>query len=95
MYEVIWLPEALSDLESHFDYLNERNPEAASKAMRAILSSGSSLAKFPSRGTLIADTDQRKLRVFFGKSGYLLYYQIHGQQVVILRVHHGRSDRPR
>jgi plasmid stabilization system protein ParE len=94
MHEVIWLPEALKDLEQQFDFLNDKNPDAASKAMRAILSAGASLAKSPERGTLIPGTNQRKLRVFFGKYGYLLYYRNDEQQVFILRVHHGRSDRP-
>lgn len=95
MFEVIWLPEALSDLEKQFDFLNEKNPDAASSAVRAILSSAASLAKSPGRGPTVPGTPQRKLRVFFGKYGYLLYYRIENQQVFILRVHHGRSDAAR
>jgi len=93
VFEVIWLPAALNDLENQFEFLNEKNPAAASRATRAILNAGASLANSPERGTLIPETDQRKLRVFFGKYGYLLYYRIEDVQVFILRVHHGRENR--
>lgn len=92
-FEVVWLPAAFSDLERQFNFLNEKNPDAASRATRAILSAGASLASNPERGTLVPETDQRKLRVFFGKYGYLLYYRIQDEQVFILRVHHGRENR--
>jgi plasmid stabilization system protein ParE len=94
MFEVSWLPEAMADLERHFEFLNERNPEAASRVVRAILSAASGLAQFPDRGTAIPDTLQRKLRVFFGKSGYVLYYRVEAQKVFILRIHHGRENSP-
>ena len=95
MFEVIWLPDALSDLDKQFDFLNEKNPGAASRAVRTILSAASSLAKLPQRGATIPGTNQRKLRVLFGKYGYLLYYRIESNQVFILRVHHGRSGNRR
>jgi plasmid stabilization system protein ParE len=95
MFEVIWLPAALTDLENQFDFLNEKNPDAASRAVRDILNAAASLAKSPERGPVIPGTTQRKLRVFFGKSGYLLYYRIENQQVLMLSVHHGRSDKAR
>ena len=57
MFEVIWLPDAFSDLEKQFEFLNEKNPDAASRATRAILNAGASLANSSERGTLITDTD--------------------------------------
>lgn len=94
MFEVIWLPAALHDLDQQFDFINEKNPDAASRAVRAILNAGISLSRSPERGTTLAGTKQRKIRVFFGKYGYILYYRIEKQQVYILRVHHGRENRP-
>lgn len=78
MFEVIWLPDALGDLDKQFVFLNEKNPDAAGRAVRAILSTAASLAKSPQRGSVISGSNQRKLRVFFGKYGYLLYYRIEG-----------------
>jgi plasmid stabilization system protein ParE len=93
MAEVIWLPVALDDLQKQFEFLNERDPDVASRAVRTILNGGATLAKFPERGTVIPGTNQRKLRVFFGKYGYLLYYRLEGDRVFILRLHHGRENR--
>ncbi|MFM7448013.1 MAG: type II toxin-antitoxin system RelE/ParE family toxin [Leptolyngbyaceae cyanobacterium] len=92
MFEVIWLPAALSDLERHFDFLNEKNASVASRAARMILNAGASLSNYPERGVAIPGTNQRKLRVFFGRYGYSLYYRIEDNQVFILRVHHGREN---
>jgi plasmid stabilization system protein ParE len=94
MSEVIWLPEAMADLERQFAFLNEKNPDAASRAVRSITAAAGSLAASPQRGVAIAATNQRKLRVFFGKSGYVLYYRIEADRVFILRVHHGRENCP-
>lgn len=93
MLEVIWLSDALGDLDKQFDFLNDKNPNAASRAIRAILSAAASLAQSPHRGSAIPGSNQRKLRIFFGKYGYLLYYRIERNQVFILRVHHGRSGK--
>jgi plasmid stabilization system protein ParE len=95
MFEVIWLPEALADLEGHFDFLNEKSPKAASRASRTILNAAASLANFPERGMPITGTQQRKLRIAFGKDGYVLYYRVDEQSVFVLRLHHGRENRPR
>jgi plasmid stabilization system protein ParE len=94
MYEVIWLPAAMADLERHFAFLDEKNPDAASRAVRTITSAAGSLTVSPQRGVASADPSQRKLRVFFGKYGYVLYYRIEADRVFILRVHHGREHRP-
>lgn len=71
---MVWLSEAEGDLEQHFYRLNDQDPDLASRAVRAILAAGASLAVFPNRGRAIAGTQQRKLRVAFGKYGYVLYY---------------------
>jgi plasmid stabilization system protein ParE len=56
MFEVIWLPDALKDLDRQFEFLNERDPQVASRAVRAILGAGASLASLPERGTAIPKT---------------------------------------
>jgi plasmid stabilization system protein ParE len=94
MFDVIWLPDALFDLDRQFVFLNERDPNVASRAVRAILNAGASLANFPERGTAISGTQQYKLRVAFGKYGYLLYYRIEANKVFVLRLYHGRESRP-
>jgi plasmid stabilization system protein ParE len=36
----------------------------------------------------------RKLLVRFGRSGFVIHYAILEDEIVILRVYHGRQDRP-
>lgn len=93
-FVVVWLSEAEGDLERHFQVLNDQEPRVASRAVRAILAAGASLAVFPHRGRLMEGTQQRKLRVAFGKYSYVLYYRVEGDRVLIVRVHHGRENLP-
>ncbi|NJM49470.1 MAG: type II toxin-antitoxin system RelE/ParE family toxin [Alkalinema sp. RU_4_3] len=91
-FSVSWLPSARYDLDRHFYAMNDKNPIAASRVVREILSAGASLAIFPHRGRVVRDS-QRRLKVAFGKVGYFLYYRVEGSQVFILQVSHGREDR--
>jgi plasmid stabilization system protein ParE len=94
MFEVAWLPEAQEDLERHFAALNPKNPEAASRAVKAILRAASSLAVSANRGVAVPGTLERKLPVAFGRYGYVIYYRVVEQRVYILQIYHGRENRP-
>ena len=95
MPELIWLPEALLDLTEHFEFLKLKNPAAAGRVAQSIRDAGFSLVKNPYRGTLLVDgSDRRKLIIPFGKRGYVLHYYIDGETILILRVYHGRQNRP-
>jgi plasmid stabilization system protein ParE len=53
---------------------------------------GKSLTKNPQRGAPINDTPGlRKLLVPIGKYGYIIHYILLDEEVLILRVYHGRS----
>ena len=64
--------------------------------MQAIISSGESLQQNP-RQCVIADkiAALRKLVVSFGEYGFIINYIILKDEVVILRVYHGRENRLR
>lgn len=95
MTTVTWSRPALADLERQHQFLATINPEAAVKAVQSIVRSAGSLAENPKRGTPIADTPGlRKLLVSFGKYGYILHYVLLDEEVLILRVYHGRQNRP-
>ncbi len=95
MSELIWLPEALLDLSEHFEFLKLKNPEAAGRVAQSIRDAGFSLAQSPYRGTLLSDgSDRRKLIIPFGKYGYVLHYYIDSETILILRIYHGRQNRP-
>jgi plasmid stabilization system protein ParE len=85
----------LADLERQYQFLKTQSPEAATRAIKAITTAGKSLSQSPQRGTPIASAPGlRKLRVTFGKFGYILHYTVLEDEVLILRVYHGRQDRP-
>jgi plasmid stabilization system protein ParE len=95
MSQLIWSPEALLDLAAHFEFLKLKNPEAASKAAEAIRDAGFSLSQNPKRGILLADGSlRRKLIVPFGKYGYVIHYYIENDYILIVRIYHGRQNRP-
>jgi plasmid stabilization system protein ParE len=95
MPTVVWSRAALADLDRQYQFLKTRNPEAATRSLQAIVAAGKSLEQTPQRGTPIASAPGlRKLLVRFGKSGYMLHYSVLEDEVLILRVYHGRQDRP-
>ena len=94
MYTVIWLEEASQDVFRHYEFLSAKNQLAAIRAVQAILDTGDSLQTSPYRGTALQSRPGiRWIRVFFGKSGYILHYRIEEEAVIILEVYDGREDR--
>lgn len=95
MSQVVWLPEALDDLNGLYERPERRNPDAAVQAVQAIFAAADTLANNPQRcPQLRTNPNRRKLRVFFGKRGYLIYFEIQNDTVYILQVWHGLEDRP-
>ena len=69
--------------------------DAATRAVQAIVSSGESLQQNPGRGAIVEEVvGLRKIIVPFGKYGYIIHYAILEDDVIILRVYHGRENRP-
>ena len=91
---VLWLPEALDDVERLYGFLIEKDALAAERAMRAVSSSASRLQELPQVGRPMDDeTGRRELVVPFGAGAYVLRYRIHRDAVVIIRVWHSREAR--
>ncbi|MEH1872576.1 type II toxin-antitoxin system RelE/ParE family toxin [Nostoc sp.] len=58
--------------------------------------SAESLQQNPRRGVIVDEiAGLRKLVVSFGKYGFIIHYIILEDEVVILRLYHGRENRPR
>jgi plasmid stabilization system protein ParE len=95
MATVTWSSRALTDLSHQHQFLAEFNLEIADKAVETIMQFGKSLTNNPRRGMPIGDTPGlRKLTVPFSKYGYTIHYIILDEEVLILRVYHGRQNRP-
>ena len=96
MSYIVWTETAIDDLNRHYSFIKHNNPDAAGLAVQAIVSSGESLQHNPRRGAIVDEVaGLRKLLVFFGKHGYIIHYVILEDDVIILRVYHGRENRPR
>lgn len=94
MSEVIWLPEAIEDLERLHAFLTSKNPEAATKAAAVILKGAALLSDFPEMGKPMNDgTERRELFEPFGGGSYVLRYKIEEGYVVIIRVWHSKEQR--
>ncbi|YAF96531.1 MAG: type II toxin-antitoxin system RelE/ParE family toxin [Nodularia sp. CChRGM 3473] len=96
MSQIVWAKTAIDDLNRHYDFIKLNNPNAAARAIQAIVSSGETLQQNPRRGKIVDEiAGLRKLLVSFGKYGFILHYVILENDIVILRIYHGRENRPR
>ncbi len=90
---MIWLPEALDDLERLHDFLADLSPQAAQRAAGAILAGAEHVAAHPEIGRPMGD-GRREWFIAFGGGFYVLRYRLsRSGRPVVLRVWHGREDR--
>ncbi|QYX30840.1 type II toxin-antitoxin system RelE/ParE family toxin [Sphaerospermopsis torques-reginae] len=95
MSEIVWTETAINDLNRHYDFIAINNADAAARAVQTIVSSGGSLQQNPRRGAIVDEiAGLRKLVVSFGKYGFIIHYVILEDDVIILRIYHGRENRP-
>jgi plasmid stabilization system protein ParE len=93
IHRVVVSPEARADLLRLNRFLAEANPGAARGAMDVIDAGLRSLTRRPHRRA--ADKDGlRTLNIRFGRAGYVTWYRVDGDVVVIARVFHMREHRP-
>jgi plasmid stabilization system protein ParE len=91
---IVWLPEAVKDVQRLFDFLKDKNPDAAARAAQIIRKGAETIGNFPEVGyPMNDDTDRRELLVPFGDGGYVLRYIIDARTIVIIRVWHSRERR--
>jgi toxin ParE1/3/4 len=92
---IVLSPDAVADVERLRTFLDQVNPEAARRAMAAILTAIERLQEFPDLGMPTADADIRQIVVRFGTSGYILRYTIIAStaDILITRIWHGREAR--
>lgn len=92
--KVVWLRAAQSDIRRLYDFLLEKDPAAAERAVRAIQLGARKLVEFPYVGRRMDDeTKRRELFVPFGAGAYVLRYRIHDDTIVVIRAWHSREER--
>jgi len=91
---VVWLPEALADVERLHGFLVEKSPAAARNAVVCIRAAAQQLEQFPEIGRRVDDTGRREVFAAFGAGAYVLRYRISDSAtVVVIRVWHTREVR--
>jgi plasmid stabilization system protein ParE len=93
MPQLIWTPPALADVARLHSFLASKNPDAASRAVKAIRQGVKILAQHPEIGRPIEDlpAEFREWVIEFGQGAYVALYRYDGKQIVILAVRHGRE----
>ncbi len=83
--------KALEDLERLHDFLAEKNPVAADRIRRQLLDSFQTLLKQPLAGKPVKSLPVRQ----WVAGDYVIRYLIEAEQsLIIVRIWHGREDRP-
>lgn len=93
MPPLIWSPSALRDVQRIYRFLNERNVDAARRAVKAIQDGVKVIAVQPGIGRPVEhlDPEYREWLISFGDSGYLALYRDDGKTLLILAVRHQRE----
>lgn len=80
---------AQSDLRAAFDFLKERNPRAAFAQMDDLMAMIRGLEDLSGRGRPGRISGTRELVC---RTGHIIAYVVREDDVVVLRVRHGRQD---
>jgi len=93
MPRLIWTPDALRGVRRCHRFLARKNPDAASRAVRAIREGMRVVAAHPGAGRPVDKMDPafREWPIPFGDSGYVILYRLDGDSAVVLAVRHQRE----
>lgn len=85
--------EALADIDRLDTFLRSKSPDAAARAVSAILESVEGLRDFPPSGRPVArmNVEYRELPVLFGSGGYFVFYRERSGSIHVLAVRHMRE----
>ena len=93
MPRLIWTPSALLDVQRLYRFLVVKNPDAATRAVKAIRQGVKVLEQQPKVGRPVEDMDNeyRDWIIDFGDSGYVARYRVDPQFVSVLAVRHPKE----
>ncbi len=92
---IIWLPEAVQDLQRLRDFIKSENPLAAKRAAERITDGVSLLQISPEAGMPVENLiGYRDIILPFGSGEYIIRYRLEtSTRVVIVRIRHSREIR--
>jgi plasmid stabilization system protein ParE len=93
--EVRLRPAAERDLERLADFVERMDERAGLKRARALREAVRKLGAQPFLGRPGAKPGTRERMIRFGRSSYLIRYRVTDDAVTIIRIWHGRENRPR
>ena len=94
MAKVLLSRQAQADLDAIWDYLAERNPQAAFRVLGEINGTMALIANFPRIGRVHEELDGEP-RIFPVRNYLIVYEIVEEVGVQILRVYHTARDRDR
>lgn len=94
---ITWLHKAVADLARVREFIRVNNPAAAERAGRRISKAVHTISAHPSIGRPVLDIEWnvafRDVFIPFAQGGYWLRYAVTDDEIIIVRVWHGREDR--
>jgi toxin ParE1/3/4 len=90
---VVITPQAESDLDEHFQYVLERNPDAALHMFDAIVGQIMSLGDMPYRTRQGRVPGTREMVIT--RYPYIVVFEVSAEEVTILHVNHAHQQWPR
>lgn len=91
--EIVWLPNAVSDVRRLREFIQSKTPSAAARAAKCIKEATKILADNPEVGRPVDNIFSfRDLIIPFGIGNYVLRYREDGIRVIIVKVKHSRED---
>jgi plasmid stabilization system protein ParE len=90
--KVVYSAGSLDNIERAFQFLGDKNPDAALRAVEAIQSAVNNLAAHPLVGRRV-EGELRELIISYGHSGYVALYRfvVSRDEVRILAIRHQRE----
>lgn len=82
---------ARADIDLLVDFLIDKSPRAVARTRADLARALASLAEFPHRGRTGPSVELRELPVKFGRSAYIIQYQVRSDLVLILHIFDARQ----
>ncbi|GAA6171542.1 hypothetical protein NBRC116592_12120 [Colwellia sp. KU-HH00111] len=92
--EVVWLPDAITDLMLLRKFIQDKNPSAAKRAAGKIREGAITLMSNPESGRPVEGLSSfREILIPFGAGNYVLRYREDNVTIVVVRVWHSKDER--
>ena len=92
---ILFTANAVADSKRRYEFLDQKNPGAAARAMQAIRIKLELVERMPGLGSRTRSPSIRQVAVRFGKRGYVIRCTMREADgaLVVLRIWHGRELR--